>query len=232
MTRTPVTVAPDVPFKVVVAVLAEHGVTAVPVVDAERRLLGIVSEADLMVKESLRPGPDTAPGGLYLRPGERWKGRGETAAAVMSSPVFTARPEMAVPEAARVMERHHVKRLPVLDDDGRLVGIVSRADLLRVFLRDDEAIAAEILQGVFIDALWADPAMVHVDVRDGVVTLGGRLQRRSIIAVAVRLCEAVDGVVAVHAHLEWAHDDTGLGAGVSEGPGSAHATGSRATRRR
>lgn len=194
MTRSPVTVTPDAPVKSVVAALTKHGVTAVPVVGADGRPLGIVSEADLMVKESLRSGPG-----------------GETAAQVMSTPVFTARPEMAVPEAARVMERHHVKRLPVVDEEGRLVGIVSRTDLLSVFLRDDEAIGAEILHDdVFFGILWADSTALHVDVDDGVVTLTGTLQRRSTIPVAVQLCEAVDGVVAVHERLAWVQDDTAL----------------------
>jgi CBS domain-containing protein len=210
MTRTPITVTPDTPFKTLVTVLAEHDVTAVPVVDTDTRLLGIVSEADLLVKESLQPGPDALPDALYLRPGERAKGGGETAADVMSTPVYTARPDTMVPEAARIMERHHVKRLPVLDDDNRAVGIVSRGDLLCIFLRSDKAIWAEILRGIFANTLWLDPADVQVRVCDGVVTLAGTVPCRSLVPIAVRLCEAVDGVVAVHDQLTWEADDTGI----------------------
>jgi CBS domain-containing protein len=105
------------------------------------------------------------------------------------------------------MDRRKVKRLPVVDADGRLVGIVSRRDLLRVFLQSDEAIRAEILDDVFHRVLWVEPPQVSVEVHDGVVTLAGQLEQRSLVEIAVRLTTAVGGVVGVENHLTYKTDD-------------------------
>jgi CBS domain-containing protein len=125
----------------------------------------------------------------------------------MTSPAVTARPEWAVVEAARAMERGRVKRLPVVDDSGRLIGVISRADLLRVFLRGDRAIREEITGDVLVRTLGVPPAAVTVYVVDSGVTLRGTVERKSTIAVAVRLCRAVDGVVEVSEHLDYEVDD-------------------------
>ena len=119
----------------------------------------------------------------------------------MSSPAVTARRQWSVVEAARTMARHQVKRLPVVDDTGRLVGIVSRADLLRVFLRRDFTIGEEITTDVLSRTLGLAPGAVTVQVTDGRVTLSGTLPRADLIPVAVRLSESVDGVVDVTNHL-------------------------------
>ena len=142
MTTDVVTIAPGSVYKEVVERLRERRVSAAPVVDAERHVIGVVSEADLLLKEER---PDGAPGGPLLHPhGDAAKAEARNAAALMTAPAVTVTPQTTLTEAARLMHRRHVKRLPVVDDEGRLVGIVSRADLLHLFLRSDESIAREV----------------------------------------------------------------------------------------
>lgn len=126
----------------------------------------------------------------------------------MNSPAVTARPQWTAVEAAQVMERHHVKRLPVVDEADRLVGLVSRADLLRVFLRGDNAIREEITGEVLLRTLGITPGAVTVRVVDGRVSLKGTVERKSLVPVVIRLCQGVDGVVDVSAELHHRVDDT------------------------
>lgn len=127
----------------------------------------------------------------------------------MTSPAVVARPEWSAVEAARVMERRRIKRLPVVDASGRLIGVLSRSDLIQLFLRRDRAIQEEILEDVVTRTLGLPPSAVTVDVDDGTVTLSGTLGRRSLVPILVRLCETVDGVVAVDDRLAYEADDTG-----------------------
>jgi CBS-domain-containing membrane protein len=207
MTHQVVTALRDTPYKTVVHLLARNDVAAVPVVDDQQRPIGIVSEADLLHKESAQPDPQGHGPGLWLRRKDRSRAGAETAGALMNAPVVTARPEWSLVEAARVMDRHHLKRLAVVDEAGRLVGIVSRSDLLGVFLRHDRAILDEIRHDVLEHTLYLAPDAVSVQVLDGVVTLRGKLERRSLVPITVRLCRAVDGVVTVHDHLRFDVDD-------------------------
>ncbi|RPE35918.1 CBS domain-containing protein [Kitasatospora cineracea] len=209
MTREVVTARPDTPFKEVAELFHRNDITAVPVIDDQDRPIGVVSEADLLRKEAVLPDPEDRHPGRWLRPAEQARAEAETAGGLMTSPVVTARASWDVGEAARRMDRHRVKRLPVVDEAGRLIGIVSRADLLQVFLRHDGAIREEIVHEVLGRTLWLPPDTVSATVQDGVVTLTGRLPRRSLLPVAERLCRAVDGVVAVHLSLDWTEDDTG-----------------------
>ena len=126
----------------------------------------------------------------------------------MTSPAVTVGPDASVAEAARLLHRHGIKRLPVVDPPGPLLGIVSRADLLKVFLRSDADIAQEIRQQVLQRAMWMDPDTVGVDVRDGVVTLTGQLERRSLIPITLSLVRGLDGVVEVVDRLSFELDDT------------------------
>ncbi|MEV6210196.1 CBS domain-containing protein [Kitasatospora sp. NPDC051914] len=208
MTQEVVTAKPDTPFKEVVALFHRNDITAVPVLDDQDRPIGMVSEADLLRKEAVLPDPEGRTPGRWLPPKDRARAEAETAGGLMTTPAVTARPSWSVPEAARQMDKHKVKRLPVVDEAGRLVGIVSRRDLLQVFLRHDAAIREEIVHDVFGQVLWTAPEDVQVTVQDGVVTVAGRLPRRSLIPIAEQLCRAVDGVVAVHQTLDWAEDDT------------------------
>jgi CBS domain-containing protein len=196
------------PFKEIVRVLAEKQIGALPVLDENGNLVGVVSEADLLAKEEA-PGPS---GIARLRQRERAlraKAAGDTAGALMTSPAVTVRPDQPVVEAARLLDRTGVKQLPVTDVDGALVGILSRRDLLKVFLRDDDEIREEVMREVFMRALWADPTQVQVSVQDGIVTLSGELQQHSSVPVAIRLTRGVDGVVDVVNRLTFAIDDSG-----------------------
>ena len=144
MTRAVVRARRDMPFKEIVKLLAENDVTAVPVVDDLDRPMGVVSEADLLRKSSSQSDPSGRTPIPYLEAWERAKAEGARAEEVMSAPAVCARPEWTVVEAARLMAVQNVKRLPVVDEADRLQGIVSRGDLLRIFLRRDDAIRDEI----------------------------------------------------------------------------------------
>lgn len=207
MTPGVVTARPDTSFKEIAELFHLNDITAVPVVDDQDRPLGMVSEADLIRKEAGVPDPEGRSHGVWLRPGEQARAEAETAAELMTSPAITARAVWSVPEAARAMDKHKVKRLPVIDEAGRLVGLVSRADLLLVFLRHDAAIREEITDDVFGETFGLAPSEVHVAVQDGVVTLSGRLERKSLIPIAERLCRSVDGVVSVHQTLDYTLND-------------------------
>jgi CBS-domain-containing membrane protein len=216
MTRTVVTVNEAARFKDIVSLLARHGVSALPVLDLGGRVIGVVSEADLMLKEE-RLVPERS----HLFEGrerrlEHEKMEGRTAADLMTAPAVTVHPEASVPEAARLMHLRRVKRLPVVGADGRLVGIVSRRDVIAVFLRPDPEIRDEVVQRVIRDVLWIDPSTVRVKVRDGLVMLEGQVERRSLIAIVADLVEAVEGVVGVDVRLSFRFDDTSLRPEVAE----------------
>ncbi|MFI0901065.1 CBS domain-containing protein [Streptomyces sp. NPDC020983] len=201
MTHSVVRARPDTAFKEVAKLLVDNGVTALPVVDEDDRPLGVVSETDLVHREAGRPEPAGLPGLLDVPPPESAEER-TTAAALMSAPAVVARPEWSAVQAARAMDQAGVKRLPVVDGTGRLVGIVSRADLLRVFLRRDHLIREEIAGEVLDRTLGISADEVGVKVTDGRVSLHGSVERRSLIPVLMRLCEGVDGVVEVTGHLD------------------------------
>jgi CBS-domain-containing membrane protein len=209
MTQEVVTVDEHASFKEVARLLTERRVSALPVLDGEGRVVGVVSEADLMPKEEFPEGP---PGGRLFqgrrRREIRAKAAGDTAAELMTSPAVTIGLDAGVAEAARLLHRHGIKRLPVVDPAGPLLGIVSRADLLKVFLRADADIAREVRQQVLRRAMWIDPDTVAVEVRDGVVALTGQLERRSLIPITVNLVRGLDGVVDVVDRLSFRFDDS------------------------
>ncbi|MER5583223.1 CBS domain-containing protein [Streptomyces asoensis] len=208
MTTSVVKVHRDTGFKEIAKLLAEHDITAVPVVNDEERVMGVVSEADLLRKEAAQLDPAGLLPVLHPGPADRAKAEATTAAGLMHSPAVTAGPQWTAVEAAQVMERHRVKRLPVVDEAGRLVGLISRADLLRVFLRSDSAVREEISGEVLLRTLGIMPEAVTVRVVDGRVSLKGRVERKSLVPVVIRLCQGVDGVVDVSAELRHRVDDT------------------------
>ncbi|MGW7368796.1 CBS domain-containing protein [Streptomyces sp. NPDC054841] len=208
MTRDVVRVRRDTPFKELVRVLSDHRVTAVPVVDAEDRPLGVVSEGDLLRKTSDQAGSTALLPVPDVDAWERAKAEGTTAEELMSAPAVCARPEWTVVEAARLMEVQNVKRLPVVDEKDRLLGIVSRRDLLGIFLRDDEAIRQEIVSDVLVRTLRQDPSAVTVEVREGQVVLHGSVPFKGMVPAIVRMCSTVDGVVSVSEDLSFDVDDT------------------------
>ncbi|KOG54750.1 CBS domain protein [Streptomyces griseoflavus] len=214
MNRDVVKTLPEAPFKEVADLLARHAISGVPVVDRDDKVLGVVSETDLMYRQA---GQENAPPRRYVPVPRskrvrtaRAKAGARTARALMSSPAVTVGPRQTVAEAARAMAAHHVERLPVIDEEGRLMGIVTRSDLLSVFRRPDEEIRDEIIEDVLVRTLWLAPHTIGVIVQDGVVTLTGKLQRRSEVPIAVRLAGRVDGVVSVIDRLGYQEDDSHL----------------------
>ncbi len=208
MTHEVITIGEQAPFTEMVRRMAVHKVSALPVLSDDGRLVGIVSEADLLHKEEYQDQED-AWHWLETRRerSARAKASARRAAEVMSAPVVTIDPDATVAEAARRLARHGIKRLPVVNQDGRLVGIVSRADLLRLYLRDDEAIHREIVEEVLLRALWTDPATVLVKVDDGVVTLVGQVERQGLVEMIVHLTRTVPGVVDVVNRLTFKLED-------------------------
>src|SRR5512132_2114694 len=158
MTSQVVTVGPATPFKEIVARLAEHRVSAMPVLDDAGLVLGVVSEADLLLKEEF-PNPDQDIPLFWTRRRrlERAKAAASTARDLMSVALVSISPDATVAEAARLMHKANVKRLPVIGEGGRLVGIISRSDLLKVFNRPDRSIRREILDEVIVGEFLLDP---------------------------------------------------------------------------
>ncbi|MGP7996014.1 MAG: CBS domain-containing protein [Streptosporangiaceae bacterium] len=200
MTTKVITVDRITPYKEIAALLAEHRVSSVPVLILGRHVAGLVSEADLLRAQEKRERAAHAgtAAGLHLthRHDEH---SGLTAEELMTSPAVTIHPDASLPAAARLMNSHHVKRLPVVHPDGTLAGIVSRGDLLSVFLRSDQDIAGEVGE-LLARVLLTDPGTVTVRVRGGVVTLGGQLPADTdpgLVRVAARLTWDIDGVVDV-----------------------------------
>ena len=208
MTPQVVTIGPATPFKEIVARLANHRVSAVLVVDDDGLVLGVVSEADLLLKEEF-PDPDADIPLFWTkrRRLERDRAAATTARDLMSVAVVSIAPDATVAEAARRMHSAGVKRLPVLDEGGRLVGILSRADLLKVFNRPDQAIRREIMDEVIDGEFMMDPNRFFIHVTDGVVVLGGRVERRSLLPSLVRAVHSVEGVVRVKNRLTFDIDD-------------------------
>ncbi|MCX4966098.1 CBS domain-containing protein [Streptomyces sp. NBC_00654] len=209
MTRQVISVRGGTPFKEIARTLSQHQITAVPVVDEGNRVLGVVSEGDLLRKTADRvTAPDDLPAGVGLQTWERAKAEGIRAEELMSAPPVCVRPEWTVAETARLMEAQDVKRLAVVDEEDRLLGIVSRRDLLGIFLRGDDEIRREIVEDVLAGTLHLDPDALAVEVRNGCVELGGRLPFRGMIPAIERMCATVDGVVSVSARFTYDTDDS------------------------
>ncbi|WP_336053967.1 CBS domain-containing protein [Streptomyces sp. CA2R101] len=215
MTRQVVSVQLDTPFKDIAQLLADHAVSAVPVLDGLGRPAGIVSEADLLRKAADRSDLSGRTPLPHLEAWERARAEGRTAGELMSAPAVCAHPEWTVVEAARLMEVQNVKRLPVVDETERLLGIVSRSDLLRVFLRRDKAIQEEISREIVGRTARLGAAGVTADVVQGQVALHGSVEEPLLIPVLVRMCAGVDGVVSVSEDLKPA-----MAAGPAEGSGA------------
>ncbi|WP_329331778.1 CBS domain-containing protein [Streptomyces sp. NBC_00663] len=194
MTHTVVAVGRDASFKEVVGLIDQWKVSALPVLEGEGRVVGVVSEADLLPKEEAKGRDEES-----LDLAERAKAAALTAGELMSTPAVTVHADAAVAEAARIMARRHVKRLPVVDRVGMLQGVVSRGDLLKVFLRPDEEIADEIVHTVLTRLPVTTP--LSVTVTDGVATLEGAAAERTYLPIVARAVRAVEGVVDVRLEL-------------------------------
>ncbi|KAB1149752.1 CBS domain-containing protein [Streptomyces luteolifulvus] len=216
MTKDVVRAAYGTPFKEVTRLLSEHNISGLPVVDEDEKVIGVISQTDLIARQAATPDPYEPERRFRfagLTRGARRKAAkatARTAGQLMTEPPITVRAEETIVEAARVMARRQVERLPVLDETGRLVGIVTRRDLLQVFLRPDERIRREVIDEVLVRALWLVPSTVEVSVTEGVVTLSGPMERKSETAIAVSMTRQIDGVVAVVDKLSYRLDDSHL----------------------
>ncbi|MGW6980483.1 CBS domain-containing protein [Streptomyces sp. NPDC054932] len=199
MTDEVVSVAPGTAFKDIVKLLAQYDISGVPVLDDEDRVVGVVSQTDLLAHAG--SGPDTSwQNGTVEEP--------PTAGDVMSAPAVTVRAEETAADAARLLTRRGIERLPVVDVEDRLVGIVTRRDLLRMFLRPDSEIRRRVTDEVLTEVLGVTAGDVDVHVVDGIVTLDGHVERRSQLPALLSLVEQLDGVVAVASRVTARTDDT------------------------
>jgi len=199
MSADVVTVGTTATLKQIAQLMSERGLSGLPVLSEHRKVLGMVSEADVLRKQERNLGR-LGTGLPHRSHHERLQAEGETAAELMSAPPITIHPDAPLGVAARLMNGHHIRRLPVVDTSGKLMGIVSRRDLLSVFVRPDDDIAADVA-AVLTSVLLEDPQAVSVSVHDGVVTLAGALTEPDQAAAAVRLASDVDGVVSVTSEL-------------------------------
>lgn len=212
MTEAVTAVKVETPLKEVARLLVTGGISGLPVVDADRHVVGVVSEADLLIKEQ-------GVGALSHRRAARVRGESRTtkarlakveattAGAAMTSPAITIDPDASLPAAAAIMVERGVNRLPVTTD-GVLVGIVTRADLIRAYVRSDDQIAETIRDDVLLRHLLVNPVLFEIDVTDGIVRIRGRAETRSTAEMIERLVAVVPGVIGLQADLSWAIDDT------------------------
>jgi len=201
MTTRVIWVKKDATFREMAVALREHRVSAFPVVDDDHKVIGVVSEADLLTKEALDDEPGVLAGILHRK--DQAKARGVTAGDLMTATVVAVRPDDTVEHAAKLMYDRRVKRLPVTDTDGHLVGIISRADVLSIFDRTDAAISKEITEGVLLGEFLTDPLIFSVTVKDGIVTLAGRPETSDTGHEIVRRVRHLQGVVAVRDRLDY-----------------------------
>lgn len=209
MTTDVVFVRPDTGYKEIVEIMLGNAVSALPVIDADGQVIGIVSEMDLMHKvEFTAAEPHKR---IFERKQQRVaraKGDADTAEELMTSPAKVIRETETVAAAAVMMHRDGVKRLPVVDSEGGLVGIVSRGDVLRGYLRPDAEIRWEVVEEVLRRGMWLEPYEVQVMVKQGIVTLAGHVERKSMAEITVQLVRATAGVVDVVDKLTFRTDDT------------------------
>jgi CBS domain-containing protein len=210
MSTEVVTASTEMNLKEVARLMLGHQISGVPIIDDDQRLIGIVTEADIIHQESLRAGGDRlgilkpAPGNNDTTP--------TTAGEAMSGHVVTTAPEVDHTVAARLMETRGVKRLPVVDVDGRVVGIISRSDIMTSFARPDELIEDEIQVDILDRILWTEPGAITVEVVDGRVTLHGLVPKKSDSRILEELSKRLDGVVEVNVDdVYYTIDDTRAG---------------------
>lgn len=199
MSQDVVSVRAFTPYKQIVRILLDYGISAVPVVDETGRVQGVVSQADLIEKEAQQANGATASHRPVTWRGRtaRMKAHAVSAEMLMTRPAITTSPDTDLTTAALLMSKNNVKRLPVLDAEGRLVGVVSRGDLLVPYLRSDLDIHDEILNRILLGEMCVDPHSIDVKVSNGVVTLSGRMDNQFVARDTAARVRAIDGVVEV-----------------------------------
>jgi CBS domain-containing protein len=200
---------PLTPFKVLVRLIEENRVSAIPIVDQTGVPIGIVSETDLLLKQ-IRAGAESSRDLLHVRKRrkDRAKGDGTVASDLMTFPAITVASDTGLGDAARLMQDKNLRRLVVVNDGGRIAGIVSRSDLLKVFLRTDEELREEIRGELIPAILTSSHDAVAVEVSWNVATLSGGVDRKSDAEILTRLTRELDGVVGVVDELTYSWDDT------------------------
>ena len=201
--------SPLTPFKSLVRLIEENRVSAIPIVDQQGVPIGIVSETDLLLKQ-MRPSRESLRNLLHVekRRNAKAKADGTFASDIMTSPVITVASDTGLGDAARLMQEKNLRRLVVVDDGGRIAGIVSRSDMLKVFLRTDEELREEIRGELIPSLLMSTPDAIDVDVCWNVVTFSGAVDRKSEAEIVTRLASELDGVVGVVDELTFSWDDT------------------------
>ena len=209
MTKSVHVASPLAPFKLLVRLIEENRISAVPIVDQQGMPVGIVSESDLLLKER-RVELESSRDLLHVqkRRHERAKAAGMVASDLMTSPAMTVAASTSLSEAARFMQEKNVRRLVVVDPRGRIAGIVSRSDLLQVFLRTDDELREEITGELIPAVLLSADDVVGVEVSWNVATLTGEVDRKSDAEILARLTKELDGVVGVVNRLRYRWDDT------------------------
>jgi len=202
MTTNVFAVRGNATFKEMATTLHERRVSAFPVIDDESKVIGVVSEADLLTKEALE---NAVPGAFHnvVRHREQSKAAAVTAADLMTKPAVTIGPDEPVAQAARLMYSARVKRLPVTSEDGKLIGIVSRSDVLSVYGRPDADILREITRGLILESFLCDPDSFRVSVQDGIVTVAGTPETTAVGRDIIEAARHVEGVVAVRDRLNY-----------------------------
>jgi CBS domain-containing protein len=209
MTAEVVTVLPEAPLHAVAETLVARGISGLPVCGHDGELLGVVSAGDIIWKETgLAARPESALARiLNAADHDDDKLAALTAGGAMSAPAVTISPTASVASAARIMLEAHVNRLPVVSE-GRLVGIVTRTDLVRAFVRSDEEIERELTDDVLLRVLWVDPSTLTIGVSQGQVTITGLVDNRSTAELIETYVRRIPGVVDATLELTWAIDDT------------------------
>jgi len=211
MTRRVVSVDRGASYRNLVDLLTEKRISALPVIDEAGHVLGVVSETDLLRKIEYHGGEEPRIFDSPRRRDDRRRSQGHIAADLMSAPPIVVTADTSITAAARTMNREGVKRLPVVDEHGRLIGIVTRGDLLKTHLRTDREILDDIRTGVLHPFLLEDEDSVTVAVVHGVVTLTGTVDRWTAKELAERLTRQVAGVVDVTSTLDYHFDDRAHG---------------------
>jgi CBS domain-containing protein len=202
MTSSVVAVREDADFKEMVTVMRSRRISAFPVIDASGRVVGVVSEADLLLKETTPALPEGAIRLPWRLRGQS-KAAGVTAAEMMTKPAVTIHEDAPVAEAARLMQSRKVKRLPVVDVNGRIRGIITRTDVLSVFERPDHEIWDEVIKEVILGEFGLDPEMFVVTVRSGIVTVTGSMERRADALSLLATIRHLEGVIGVRDRLSY-----------------------------
>jgi len=214
MTSEVKTISGDEPLKEAARVMVNAGISGLPVVDDDRKVIGIITEADFVSAEADRSWGRQRRSLLANFLGEAEHPKAKTVEDSMTKNPHTIDASSTVTEAARKMTELKVKRLPVVTPDGTLCGIISRADVMRTFTRPDEELRAEIISDVIVGVLHIDPGKLSVEVVDGVVELGGIVESRSDGRLLQELAVRIEGVISVNSDVSWTNDDSATGTGM------------------